>query len=113
MGNRYVRDEGKAQYWRSLLADWRSGGLSVRDFCRLRRVSEASFYAWRKTLQQRQADSAGPAFVPVQVVADEQADTPGAAIELLLPRQRSVRVGPGFDATTLRRLLAVLEEEPC
>jgi hypothetical protein len=72
-----------------------------------------SFYAWRRRLQQRAADT--PAVVPVQVVADATpAPAQGSALEVVLADGRAVRVAPGFDAATLRRLLAVLEEGgPC
>jgi hypothetical protein len=53
-----------------------------------------------------------PAFVPVQVVADA-ARTQAGALEVVLTDGRMVRVAPGFDAATLRQLLAVLEGRPC
>jgi hypothetical protein len=62
-------------------------------------------------LQRRAADEQ-PAFVPVQVVADA-VPTQASALEVVLADGRAVRVAPGFDAATLRRLLAVLEGRPC
>ena len=38
---------------------------------------------------------------------------PAAALELVLPGERVVRVREGFDPATLARLLAVLEARPC
>lgn len=60
-------------------------------------------------------------FVPVQVVASATPSmTPATApavrvgsIELVLGAGRVVRVPAGFDAATLQRLLAVLEDRPC
>jgi hypothetical protein len=34
-------------------------------------------------------------------------------VEIVLPDGLSVRVSAGFDASTLRQLLAVLREQPC
>jgi hypothetical protein len=48
-----VCDPAKEQYWRELVAQWRSSGLSAREFCSLREVTEASFYSWRRELQRR------------------------------------------------------------
>ena len=49
----------------------------------------------------------------VQVVADAVPTQP-SALEVVLADGRTVRVAPGFDAATLRQLLAVLEEgAPC
>jgi hypothetical protein len=106
-GRRY---EGqKEQQWRRRLKEWRSSGLSVRFFCGRHRLSEPSFYAWRRELAKR--DAQRPAFVPVTVVGEEDAAA-GALLELELAGGRRLRVPADFDAVTLRRLLAVLEEQP-
>jgi len=105
-----ARDERKEQQWRRRISQWRASGLSVRAFCALHGLANASFYAWRRVLERRAAEQ--PAFVPVQVVADTMpAQT--SALEVVLADGRTVRVAPGFDAATLRQLLAVLEGRPC
>ena len=106
-GRRY--DEQKEHQWRRWLAEWRSSGLSVRQFCERRRLSEPNFYAWRRALARREA--LRPAFVPVKVVGDEGAKA-GDLLELVLTGGRRVRVPVGFDTATLQRLLAALEEQP-
>jgi hypothetical protein len=50
---------------------------------------------------------------PVQVVADATHAGQASALEVVLTDGRAVRIAPGFDAATLRRLLAVLEGRPC
>jgi transposase len=91
-----------------LIQLWKNSGLTVRAFCARHHITQPSFYAWRRELQQRDAATT---FVPVQVVADDQpaSSTP---IEICLTDGRSVRVTPGFDPATLRQLLAVLQETP-
>jgi hypothetical protein len=79
-------------------------------FCQRRGLTIASFYAWRHVLQRRAAEEA--AFVPVQVVADAVL-TQNSTLEVVLADGRTVRVATGFDAATLRQLLAVLEGRPC
>jgi transposase len=102
-------DEHKEQQWRRWIARWQTSGLSVAAFCARHDLATASFYAWRRTLQRRDAPPAP--FVPVQLVDDP---TPAGPLEVVLADGRVVRVPPGFDAATLRRLLAVLREErPC
>ena len=102
-----VRDEQKERQWRRWIALWRTSGLSVRAFCDRHGLATPSFYAWRRILHQRAADT--PTFVAVQVVPDA---TPAqaTALEVVLGDGRVVRVAPGFDDATLRRLLAVLQE---
>jgi len=106
------RDRGKEQFWRRVIRQWQKSGLSVRAFCRQQRLSEPSFYGWRRTLAERETE--GPRFVPVCVVEEaprpRPPEIPWGSLELVLAGQRRLRVGPGFDAVTLQRLLAVLEE---
>jgi hypothetical protein len=101
-----ARDERKEQRWRRWIAPWRASGLSVRAFCDRHGLALPTFYAWRRALERRAAEV--PAFVPVHVVADGLPAQAGA-LEVVLLDGRAVRVAPGFDAATLRRLLAVLE----
>src|SRR5262245_24599940 len=101
-----ARDEQKERQWRRRIDQWRASGLSVRVFCARHGLATASFYNWRRVLQRRAAVQ--PAFVPVQVVADT-APAQTSALEVVLTDGRTVRVAPGFDAATLRQLLAVLE----
>ena len=105
-----ARDEQKERQWRHWIAEWRASGLSVRAFCGRRGVATPSFYHWRRVLERRAAEKA--AFVPVQVVT-EAVPALASALEVVLTDGRMVRVAPGFDAATLRQLLAVLEGRPC
>lgn len=122
-------DVGKEHFWRRVLQKWRRSGQSIRDFCADNELAEPSFYAWRRTLAERDqqarptgqdlngADAGGinaglPMFVPVQVT-DSTTAAASATLEVVVGqagRSRVVRVSPGFDALTLRRLLTVLED---
>ncbi len=102
-----TRDERKERQWRRWLSQWRASGLSVRAFCTQHGLASASFYRWRHVLERRATEP--PAFVPVQIVADTRPPQANA-LELVLVDGRTVRVAPGFDEATLRRLLAVLQE---
>ena len=106
-----ARDEGKERQCRRRINQWRASGLSVRAFCAQHGLTQASFYTWRRVLQRRATEQ--PAFVPVQVVADATPAGQASALEVVLADGRTVRVAPGFDAATLRQLLAVLEGRPC
>jgi hypothetical protein len=110
MAHGRARDERKERQWRRWIGEWQASGLSARAFCQRRGLTVARFYAWRRALQRRAAEKV--VFVPVQVVADRVPDR-AIALEVVLAGGRAVRVAPGFDAATLRRLLAVLEGGPC
>src|SRR5262245_57832766 len=81
------RDRGKERYWRRVLRQWQRSGQSVRAFCSAYGLSEPSFYAWRRAIQERDrpresrsrrgprygrgpvAGDGLPAFVPVTIAA--------------------------------------------
>jgi hypothetical protein len=61
------RDLEREEFWRDVLARFGTSGLNVRTFCARERLSEPSFYAWRRTLRERHAQQSRPAFVPLVV----------------------------------------------
>jgi transposase-like protein len=112
MSTKSQRDGNKERFWRALVRHWRRSGLSVREFGEERGVAEPSFYAWRRLLEQRDVEAVQ--LVPVHVVAEQAsvpaADQASAGLELVLAGGRVLRIGSGFDAATLQRLLPLLEE---
>jgi len=86
------RDADKERWWRKAVARQAASRLSVRAFCDREGLAESAFYFWRRTLAQRDAGGAKPAFVPAIVTparsdtrAVAQADTlPAAAITIEL-----------------------------
>ena len=77
-------------------------------FCRDRGLQEWQFRAWKKRLRPTEAAP----FIAVEVASTEAASAqpaPASGIELRHRRGWSVIVEPDFDASHLRRLLAVLE----
>ena len=101
--------------WHALLAEQKESGQSIAAFCRERALPVWQFYEWKKRLRPAEA----PSFVAVEVSAPETPVTllptvpvPSAPIEIRLRDGRSLLVGPDFEASHLRRLLTVLEQEP-
>lgn len=98
------------QFWRETLAAWKKSGQSVRAFCATRRLREASFYGWRRTLQERDqqwtAAPPSPTFVPLRVV-------PAAVVEVVLSAGLVVRVPSGAEAETVATLVAALRAATC
>lgn len=43
----------KDRFWRDVLARFRTSRLSIREFCRQEKLREPLFYAWRRTIAQR------------------------------------------------------------
>jgi hypothetical protein len=94
--------------WRGLVSEQVASGASVAAFCRDRGLREWQLYEWKKRLRS----SAGAPFIAVEIASTEVASAqpgPMSGLELRHRRGWSVIVEPGFDASHLRRLLAVLE----
>jgi hypothetical protein len=114
MSNGKPRDSQKERIWRQTIGRWQKSGLTIRAYCRQHGLAEANFHAWRRTIANR--DSEVVPFAAVRVVTDESCGLSGqaahGALELILPNRRVLRIGAGFDAATLERLLPLLEEAP-
>ena len=54
-----VRDDYRAQTWRMLIQECSNSGLTKREFCRRRGISEKSFYYWLRKLRSQMAEAAG------------------------------------------------------
>ena len=53
-----VRDEFRAQNWARLIQECNASGLTNKEFCRRRGVSEKSYYYWLRKLRSQVAASA-------------------------------------------------------
>lgn len=113
----------------ALIDQWRRSGLSLPAFCAPRGVNAKTMSGWIYKPAHRAAvararsevvaaqvpDQAKPAFLPVRVAdARPRARTSRrAGLAIVIGAGRRVVVTPGFDAETLRRVVAVLEDRPC
>ena len=111
-GGRGRRDPKLEARWRRMTAAWERSGQTARGFCRRRRINEHTFYGWRRTLRERDAERSSPAaaaFAPVDVLPAPGAETP---IEVVVG-DAVVRVAAGVDAATLRAVLAAVRAAGC
>ena len=100
----------RERFWRKLVAGQPHSGVSIRDWCERHGVSEPSFYFWRRELARRreQRQDASPQIVPVDVTPPVAGSRWGLEIEL--PGQIVVRVGPECNLNLLRQALTVLRD---
>jgi transposase len=109
----------REHFWREHVAGWKSSGLSLRLYSERHGLKAGTLGYWNSRLKAQAADapacSAGPetgaTFLAVHV-ADPAVSVPeprNEGVELVLPGGYVVRIGRGFDAVTLDRLLDVVE----
>ena len=63
-----MRDEYRAQTWAMLIQECNDSGLTKREFCQQRGISEKSFYYWLRKLRSHMAETAGPRLVQIDPV---------------------------------------------
>ena len=111
-------DAEKARYWRRTISEAARSGISIRQFCRQRRLKESQFYWWQHKLRagwragtttRTSANGRGASFALVSAEAEAR----GAGIELVLGDGRKLRIHQGVDEETLRSVLAALEHPRC
>ena len=94
----------KADEWAERIAAQQRSGMSVKQFCKEHGLTEYSFYAWRKRLQE-----SGPVrFALVERSVRRQERTTEPALELVLATGERLRIGAGVDTATLRIVLDLL-----
>ena len=94
----------KADQWAERIAAQQRAGIPVKQFCKEQGLTEYSFYAWRKRLQQT-----GPLRFALVDRSPRQQERPAeAALELVLASGERLRISAGVDATSLRTVLDVL-----
>jgi transposase-like protein len=119
-------DPQREQFWRDVLARFAASGLSIRAFCRQEQLREPLFYAWRRTIAQRDGISPTmgerpmnrkrsprrprkrPAFLPVAVLREALA-SPGGGISLELRGDRRLRLPESLPVERLAELIHALE----
>ena len=113
--NRSVLGRRSAREKTTLLNQYRRSGLSLLAFAQRHQLCYSTLIRWRKRFgQPAQSQRAlkvapSPQFIPVHL---EPEPAPGAPYVLGLSGGRSLKIPPGFETESLRRLLTVLEGAP-
>jgi hypothetical protein len=112
------RDVEKERYWQKIIPEAVRSGMSIREFCRQRRLKESQFYWWQRRPKAGRGEGTRRSSVvhwgaaSFALVSDEAGAT-DAGIELVLGDGRRLRIRQGVDEATLRVVLAALEPPRC
>jgi transposase-like protein len=105
----HERDAAKERFWRDVLKRQAKSGLSVRAFCQREQLTESAFYAWRRTVAERNGEvksPRAPAFLPMMVT---DRSPRGASIEMELAGGRILRLPESISAQRLAEFVQALE----
>jgi hypothetical protein len=100
----------KEAFWRRTLEAWKDSGLSGSAFQRQNNLSKNAFGYWKRKLMARSEEA--QTFMPVSIRRSPRCPgAPGASyIRLRVGGVYTVEVTSGFDAKTLREVLAVVQD---
>lgn len=110
-----ARNQQREEFWRRIVIEQPASGLSIRAWCARHEVTEASFYAWRRTLARRgilrsaRGKKRQAEVVAVEVVNGLNVSAKSTPLALVVNGLR-IEIASGFDEGALRRLLGVLRE---
>ena len=84
-----VRDEYRAQMWTELIQECKASGMTNKDFCIQRGISEKSFYYWQRKFREQVVEAATPQLVQLEAVSapTELLQISFRGAELKLPAQ--------------------------
>ena len=100
------RTKGEVQ---QLVSEFLSSGISQDEFCHKRAISRSALYRYLKKHQHLEKPTMATELVRVELVDIGRSMNGGSGLAVVLRRGRKIEVGEGFDASTLERLLRVLE----
>lgn len=104
-------EESEVARRRRLVLEQERSELTQVEFCRRNDISLHAFRIWKYRDHRRAARVAAaeaPRLVPVRLLGVSD-----STIDLVIAGGRTIRVRPGFDEETLRRLVAALENRAC
>jgi hypothetical protein len=108
-----VAHVARRPYWREaearvMVEAWRSSGEALSEFADRHGVDPKRIARWASRVGS--SEPGVVRFHPVQLAGEGSGNWSGSVIEIHLVDGRRVRLGHGFEAEELRRVLAVLEE---
>ena len=97
------RDEYRAQTWAMLIQECNNSGLTKREFCQQRGISEKSFYYWLRKLRSQMAETAGPRLVQL-----DPAPAPDDMLQIQY-RGAELKLPSGVDIDAVATLLRSIQ----
>ena len=82
---RAVKKQLSMQYWASIIADRKSSGLNIDEYCKINNISRNSYFYWLRQIRENVASSIEPAEISLPIPA-----AAGTLVELV-PSQSSLK----------------------
>jgi hypothetical protein len=97
------------EYWRGQVEAWRVSGLTQSEYCRRGGVHWYGFRYWKSKVDLERAGESGAGTKLVAVKVPLLGGSGGGQIRIQVAGRYVVEVSPGFDGSSLRAVIELLE----
>ncbi len=96
--------------WAALIKEREESGLTIKEWCKERKVKESKYYYWLKTLRRDEADVAGQApgitpFVELPAIFQGQGLQPGSPAAVIRKGDVSIEITESATAGLITRIM--------
>jgi hypothetical protein len=102
------RNNVKQVYWQQLIRNWKTSGLSQKQFCQRESLALSTFSYWKRKIETPETEKIK--FYPLSVPSPitQQADS---GLLLLIGKKRyAIELNEEFSPTALKKLISALEQ---
>jgi len=98
---------GRREYWSGHVQQWRSSGLTQKEYCNKEGISLERLGTWKRRLDREERSGALVA-VPSRIVSSAL-HAAGPVLRLVVDERYRVEIPDAFSAVTLEKVLRVLD----
>ena len=115
-----VRDQVRIQEWMELIKERNSSGMTIREWCQIKGLSENQYYYWLRKIRRNactalesrsdlapQIPGETPAFAQINVISDERPAESGSGISIHV-NNVSIHIGNDVPARQLTAMMKVI-----
>ena len=102
------RRDTKKSYWQQQIRNWKTSGLSQKEFCQRQALALSTFSCWKRRIEKSETEKIQ--FYPLLI---PPSNTPPADSGLLLflgKKRFAIEVKEEFSPTVLKKLILALEQ---
>ena len=115
-----VRDQVRIQEWMELIKERNSSGMTIREWCRIKGLSENQYYYWLRKIRKTactalesqgdlvpQVQSESPSFAQINVIPDKRPDASASGISIQV-NNASIHIGGDVPARQIAAMMKVI-----
>ena len=102
------RSNVKKAYWQQQVRNWKTSGLSQKQFCRRQSLALSTFSYWKRRIETPEADKIK--FYPLAIPAQISHPTDSGLLLLINQKRFAIEIKEEFSPPALKKLISALEQ---